>query len=95
MIYRWLIFIFVVIILQLYSSLAIKTISKNYWLQLGFIVFNVIVFLNFIIQVFLFRDNGLMSPYFSYSFGVFIVSFIFQIIAIFIFFFRFSVFFDP
>ena len=82
MVFRWLLFIVFILCLQWYSSNAVKTVTKSSWVYYLFMVFNTLVIVNFILQIVFFRENGLMSPYFSYSFGLCITVMVFQIITI-------------
>ncbi len=82
MVLRWLLFILFICCLQIYSSSAIKTVFKNPWVYYIFLIINVITIGNFILQLVLFRDKGMMTPYFTYSFGLFIMIMVFQFIVI-------------
>ena len=84
MLYRWIFFILIVVGFNWYSSLAIKTITKNPLIYYGFIVINLLIIMNFIIQIIL--KN--FSVYFLYSLGLVLVSVIFQISIVAILFFE-------
>ena len=88
MIVRWLLFIAFIICLQWYSSQALKTVFKNTWIQYGFYSINIAVVVNFILQITVLSKKGLMTPFFTYSFGLFLLLVIFQILIIFILFFE-------
>lgn len=74
MIIRWFFFISIIIALNWYSSLAIKTITKNPWIYYGYILLNFTILLNFIIQI-IFKS---FTTYFFYSLGLVLVSSAFQ-----------------
>ena len=82
MVLRWLLFVLFICCLLVYSSSAIKTVFKNPWIYYIFVFFNLIVIGNFILQIVLFREKGMMSPYFTYSFGLFIMVMVFQFLVI-------------
>ena len=84
MILRWFIFLLLIIGFNWYSSLAIKTVIKSTWINYIYLITNLLIVANFIFQININRENGTISPVFSYSFGLFIVSIIFQISLIFI-----------
>ena len=84
MIFRWFIFFLIIIGFNWYSSLAIKTVIKSTWINYLYLIANLLIVANFIFQININRENGIISPVFSYSFGVFIVSIIFQISLIFV-----------
>tara|TARA_B100001287_G_scaffold261698_1_gene250980 strand:- start:30572 stop:31819 length:1248 start_codon:yes stop_codon:yes gene_type:complete len=83
MIFRWLLFIAVILCLNLYACQAIKTISKNNWFLYGFSVLNFLVAFNFIFQIYLLDRSTIVAPMFSYSLGLFLISIIFQIFIVF------------
>ena len=82
MVLRWLLFVLFICCLLLYSSSAVKTVFRNPLAYYIFVFINFMVIGNFIIQIVLFRDKGMMSPYFTYSFGLFIMVMIFQLLVI-------------
>ena len=82
MVLRWLLFVLFICCLLVYSSSAIKTVFKNLWIYYIFVFINLMVIGNFILHIALFRDKGLMSPYFTYSFGLFIMIMVFQFLVI-------------
>lgn len=82
MVLRWLLFVLFICCLLLYSSSAFKTVFKNPLAYYIFVFINLMVIGNFIVQIVLFRDKGMMSPYFTYSFGLFIMVMIFQLVVI-------------
>ena len=82
MIFRWIIFLLFIFCLNIYSSQAIKTLTKSSWIQYIFITFNIIVLANFIIQTYFLDRSELTSPYFSYSLGIFLTTAIFQLLVI-------------
>ena len=84
MLYRWGFFILIVITFNWYSSLAIKTITKNPLIYYGYIFINLLIIMNFVIQI-IFKN---FSVYFLYSLGLLMVSFIFQISIVAILFFE-------
>ena len=84
MLYRWGFFILIVITFNWYSSLAIKTITKNPLIYYGYILINLLIIMNFVIQI-IFKN---FSVYFLYSLGLLMVSFIFQISIVAILFFE-------
>ena len=75
MMLRWIFFILLVLGFIWYSSLAIKTITKNPWLYYGYIFLNLIIILNFVVQI-IFKNY---SSYFFYSLGLVFVTSVFQI----------------
>ena len=75
MMLRWIFFILLVLGFIWYSSLAIKTITKNPWLYYGYIFLNLIIILNFVVQI-IFKNY---SSYFFYSLGLVLVTSVFQI----------------
>ena len=84
MIFRWFVFFLIIIGFNWYSSLAIKTVTKSTWINYIYLIVNLLIVANFIFQININRENGIISPVFSYSFGLFIVSIIFQISLIFV-----------
>ena len=84
MIFRWFVFFLIIIGFNWYSSLAIKTVTKSTWINYIYCIVNLLIVANFIFQININRENGIISPVFSYSFGLFIVSIIFQISLIFV-----------
>ena len=78
MILRWFIFLLVIIGFNWYSSLAIKTITKNSWIYYTYLLVNLLILVNFVIQITL--KN--YSSYFFYSLGLVLVSVVFQISVI-------------
>ena len=84
MLFRWVFFILIVLGFNWYSSLAFKTITKNPLIYYGFIFINLLIIINFIIQI-IFKN---FSVYFLYSLGLVMVSFIFQISIVAILFFE-------
>ena len=82
MIFRWLLFIVFIICLNLYASQAIKTISKNNWFFYSFIIANLLLAFNFIFQIYLLDRSSIVSPIFSYSLGLFLISILFQIFVV-------------
>jgi len=75
MILRWILFIIILIGFNWYSSLAIKTITKNPWIYYCYLLVNLLIIVNFVIQI-IFKN---FSTYFFYSLGLVMVSVIFQI----------------
>ena len=75
MILRWIFFILLILGFIWYSSLAIKTITKNPWMYYGYIFLNLIIILNFVVQI-IFKNY---SSYFFYSLGLVLVTSVFQI----------------
>ena len=74
MMIRLVFFISIIIALNWYSSLAIKTITKNPWIYYGYILLNFTILLNFIIQIIV----KSFTTYFFYSLGLVLVSSAFQ-----------------
>ncbi len=75
MLFRWVFFILIIIGFNWYSSLAIKTITKNPWIYYSYLLINLLIVMNFIVQI-IFKN---FSVYFFYSLGLVMVSVIFQI----------------
>ena len=75
MIMRWIFFILIILGFNWYSSLAIKTITKNPWFYYGYLTLNLIIIINFVAQIIL--KN--FSSYFFYSLGLVLVISFFQI----------------
>ena len=75
MLFRWVFFILIVIGFNWYSSIAIKTITKNPWIYYTYLFINLLIIMNFVIQI-IFKT---FSVYFFYSLGLVMVSVIFQI----------------
>ena len=75
MMLRWIFFILLILGFIWYSSLAIKTITKNPWMYYGYIFLNLIIILNFVVQI-IFKNY---SSYFFYSLGLVLVTSVFQI----------------
>ena len=75
MLFRWVFFILIIIGFNWYSSLAIKTITKNPWLYYSYLLINLLIVMNFVVQI-IFKN---FSVYFFYSLGLVMVSVIFQI----------------
>ena len=78
MIFRWFIFFLVIIGFNWYSSLAVKTITKNSWIYYSYLLINLMIVVNFVSQIAL--KN--FSSYFFYSLGLVMVSTAFQISVI-------------
>ena len=78
MLFRWVFFILIVIGFNWYSSIAIKTITKNPWIYYTYLFINLLIIMNFVIQI-IFKT---FSVYFFYSLGLVMVSLIFQISVI-------------
>ena len=72
---RWIFFILIILGFNWYSSLAIKTITKNPWFYYGYLTLNLIIIINFVAQIIL--KN--FSSYFFYSLGLVLVIAFFQI----------------
>ena len=75
MLFRWVFFILIIIGFNWYSSLAIKTITKNHWIYYSYLLINLLIIMNFVVQI-IFKN---FSVYFFYSLGLVMVSVIFQI----------------
>ena len=75
MMMRWIFFILIILGFNWYSSLAIKTITKNPWFCYGYLTLNLIIIINFVAQIIL--KN--FSSYFFYSLGLVLVISFFQI----------------
>ncbi|MBH19603.1 MAG: phosphoesterase [Crocinitomicaceae bacterium] len=75
MLFRWVFFILIIIGFNWYSSLAIKTITKNSWIYYSYLLINLSIIMNFVVQI-IFKN---FSVYFFYSLGLVMVSVIFQI----------------
>ena len=70
--FRWLIFILIIGIIEVYSFQAFKTVSKNSWLHVSYWLITVLVIGNFLFNFYGFnRSNGFSSAN-SYAFGFFI-----------------------
>ena len=78
MLFRWVFFILIVIGFNWYSSIAVKTITKNPWIYYTYLLLNLLIIMNFVIQI-IFKT---FSVYFFYSLGLVLVSVIFQISVI-------------
>ena len=78
MLFRWVFFILIVIGFNWYSSIAVKTITKNSWIYYTYLFINLLIIMNFVIQIIL----KTFSVYFFYSLGLVMVSVIFQISVI-------------
>ena len=78
MLFRWVFFILIIIGFNWYSSIAVKTITKNPWIYYAYILINLLIIMNFVIQI-IFKS---FSVYFFYSLGLVLVSVIFQISVI-------------
>ena len=78
MLFRWVFFILIVIGFNWYSSIAVKTITKNPWTYYSYLFINLLIIMNFVIQI-IFKT---FSVYFFYSLGLVMVSVIFQIFVI-------------
>ena len=53
MMMRWIFFILIILGFNWYSSLAIKTITKNPWFYCGYLILNLIIIINFVAQIIL------------------------------------------
>ena len=78
MLFKWVFFILIVIGFNWYSSIAVKTITKNSWIYYTYLFINLLIIMNFVIQI-IFKT---FSVYFFYSLGLVMVSVIFQISVI-------------
>ena len=78
MLFRWVFFILIVLVFNWYSSLAFKTITKNPLIYHTYLLINLLIIMNFVIQI-IFKT---FSVYFFYSLGLVLVSVIFQISVI-------------
>ena len=72
---RWIFLILIILGFNWYSSLAIKTITKNPWFYYGYLTLNLLIIINFVAQIIL--KN--FSSYFFYSLGLVLVISFFQI----------------
>ena len=78
MLFKWVFFILIVIGFNWYSSIAVKTITKNPWIYYSYLFINLLIIMNFVIQI----TFKTFSVYFFYSLGLVMVSVIFQISVI-------------
>ena len=69
-IFSLIILVFLVVILEIYSFQAFKTISKNKLIRFGFLAASILVYINFFITVLSYdRKNG-QTPQFQMSMGL-------------------------
>ena len=66
---RWVIFIIIYVIIDLYAFQAIKTITKKSWIHYLFVAISMIVAGNFIYQFLQVSDGRVLTPVKSYAFG--------------------------
>lgn len=79
---RWIIFSIIYILLVFYGFQAIKTVTKNPWMQWLFIVIALIVIGNFIIQFSIATDGRVLTPLKSYAFGFLLAFMAFNLVLI-------------
>lgn len=71
---RWIVFSFVYLMLTFYGLQAIRTLTKNFWVNAIFIAVALLVVINLITQFLWSSDGRVLSPSKSYAFG-FLLSF--------------------
>ncbi len=71
---RWIVFSFVYLMLTFYGLQAIRTLTKNFWVNAIFIAVALLVVINLIAQFLWSSDGRVLSPSKSYAFG-FLLSF--------------------
>ncbi|WP_274473955.1 metallophosphoesterase [Mangrovimonas aestuarii] len=80
---RWVVFIFIYVVLDYYAYQAFKTVTKSSWLQVVYWVFSIIVLGNFIYQMAIQQDHlRVLTPIKSYALGFLIAMVIPKLILI-------------
>ncbi len=79
---RWIIFIVVYILVDLYAFQALKTITKNPWIQWVYAILSVGILLAFIYQLTYGNSTRTMTPERMYVFGLFLAFFIPKLLLI-------------
>lgn len=79
---RWIIFIVIYILIDLYAFQALKTVTKNPWIQWGYAIVSVAVLLVFIYQLNYGVSTRTMTPNRMYVFGLFLAIFIPKLLLI-------------
>jgi predicted MPP superfamily phosphohydrolase len=79
---RWIIFIAIYILIDIYSFQAIKTLTKNQWIYGIYIFISLIVLFTLIYQLGFSGSPKLMAPGSMYIFGFFLVFFVPKLILI-------------
>ncbi|GAB5401158.1 MAG: metallophosphoesterase [Aureisphaera sp.] len=73
---RWIIFIIIYILIDVYAFQAVKTLTKNYWIYGFYIAISVLLLGAFIYQIEYGSSNRTMTPVRMYTFGVFLAFFV-------------------
>ena len=69
---RWIIFIFIFVVMDLYAFQAFKTVTKSNWVQIIYWLVTVLVIGNFVFHYYGFNRNDGFSHAHAYAFGFFI-----------------------
>ncbi len=73
---RWIIFISIYILIDVYAFQAIRTLTKNQWLYGFYVVVSVLILGLFIYQLNYGSSTRTMNPFRMYTFGVFLAIFV-------------------
>jgi uncharacterized protein len=79
---RWIIFIVIYFVIDVYAFQAIRTISKNQWIHGAYITISILILGLFIYQLNYGAPNRVMTPSRMYTFGAFLVVFLPKIFVI-------------
>ena len=78
---RWIIPIFILLLLQWYSFQAVKTVTTHKWIWVSYLIFTAIVLGNLILNTLVFERAVTMDSKLMYAIGFFIALFVFQMIV--------------
>ncbi|MCW9037893.1 metallophosphoesterase, partial [Altibacter sp.] len=79
---RWIIFIVIYILVDLYAFQAIRTVTRNVWLHWGYVIVSLGVLAMLIYQLTAGSSTRTMTPERMYVFGIFLVVFIPKLVLI-------------
>ncbi len=79
---RWIIFIVIYILIDIYAFQAFKTLSKNTWLHGGYLISSLLVLGLLIYQITQSGGSRMMTPMGMYVFGIFIAFFVPKLLAV-------------
>ncbi|MEP2937455.1 MAG: metallophosphoesterase [Gilvibacter sp.] len=78
----WIIFVAVYVLVDVYTFQAVKTVTSNRWIHIGFFLISLAVLIAFIVSITGMGDSRNMTPFRMYSFGSFIALFMPKLLLI-------------
>ena len=78
----WIIFVAVYVLVDVYTFQAVKTLTTNRWVHIGFFLISLIVLIAFIVSLTGMGNTRDMTPLRMYSFGSFIALFMPKLLLI-------------